>query len=295
MTTNKKRLDTIIHIGAGRGNELQSHLSEGPRRVILIDADNAAVSRLQRLGNAASTAGTAVEVIQAAIAGEEKDVELRIYNLERVSGIREPEALLEVYPGLKLVRSSIHRSFEAAKFIESLSVDHDKDNKLIIDAPGEELAILESLSRKDLLSAFPLICVSMARRPLYKGGSGMKDMLAALERAGFITEIDARGDWVNLKSVYARAQSDIVEIERLTKELARVDAARASHEQNVVELSKKNANLTAEIEKLKSTIAKLEGMPVDVVDRKSIFAHELGRCEMQIDLLKELLLNGRES
>lgn len=274
MTTEKKQFDAIIHIGAGRGKELQSHLSEGARRIILVDVDRIAIAGLRRLASAASTVDTAVEVIQAAVAGAEKSAELRIYNLERVSGIREPESLTDVYPGLRLVRSSSHRTREAASLIEDLDIDHDKDNKLVIDAPGEELAILQNLERKGALSAFSQILIIMARRSLYKGAAGSKDVTAFLEDAGFMSQTDGGEEWLSLKAVRARAQSDVLEIERLTKN---------------------NANLTAEVEKLKRRIGELEENPNDLVDRKSIFETELCRCEMQIDLLKELLLTGRES
>jgi len=106
--------------------------------------------------------------------------------------------------------------------------------------------------------------------------------------------MEGLGEWLALRAIRGRAQDDVLEIERLTKELARVDSARAAHEKNVTELSKNVANLTAEIAKQKQKIAELEANPVDAVDRKAIFDVELDRCEMQIDVLKELLVNGRE-
>lgn len=280
MTTEKQAFDAIIHIGAGRGGALQSYLAAGARRIVLVDADSAAVVRLRRLAAGASNADTAVEVVQAAVAGNEKDAELRIYNLERVSGIREPEALIELYRNLRLVRSSIHRTREAAHLIEDLGIDPARANKLIIDTPGEEHAILQNLERKNLLPAFSEIVAYASRRALYKGAAGVTDVAAALNNAGYIVQSEDGGDWITLRAFRARTQDDVFEIERLGKELARAEAARAAQEKKVIELSKK--------------VAELEANPVDAADRKAIFDIELDRCEMQIDHLKELLVNRRE-
>jgi len=294
MATEKQALDLIVHFGAGRGRELPSHLAAGPRRIVLVDADNAAVAALRRLAANAASAETLVDVVQAAVSGQQKDAELRIYNLERVSGIREPTELTELYPGLRLVRSSSHRTAEAARLIEDLAVDGGKKNKLVVDTPGEELSILQNLETGNLLQAFSDIVVFMSRHPLYKGAAGANDVAEILVNAGFIVQSEGDGEQLTLKALRARSEGDVAKIKVLEKELARVDGARAAHEQKVVELSKGNAGLTAEIDKLKRRIAELEEEIGDRVDRKAIFDTELSRCEMQVDLLRELMLNGRE-
>lgn len=287
MTTENQAFDAIIHIGAGRGRELASHLEAGARRIVLIDADSAAIAGLRRLAAGAAHAQTTVEIVQAAVAGGERDAELRIYNLERVSGIREPEALTQLYPGLRLVRSSNCRTRAASEVIDEARVDPRRENKLVIDAPGEELPILQDLERAGALAGFSHIAIVMARRPAYKGSAGAGDVTAALRAAGYIVQTEGEGEWLTLKAFRARALSDMLEIERLEKELA----ARAAERTALADAAKKRAE---EVEKLKRRIAELEEKPDDAVDRTSVFATELGRCEMQIDLLKELLLNGRE-
>ena len=78
-------------------------------------------------------------------------------------------------------------------------------------------------------------------------------------------------------------------MERINKELTRVETARAAQEKKVIELSEQNANLTAQIEKQKAEIAAL-----DLVDREALFKTELSRCESQLNHLKGLFANGEE-
>ncbi len=268
------QFDTIVHIGAGRGSELDTHLSLGARRIVLVDADQIVVARLQRLAGVAVQADVAIEVIEAAVAGEEKDAELHIYNLERVSGIRKPEALTEIYPGLRVVRSTSLRTQEAARLIEDLKINPDKENSLIIDAPGEEYAIVANLRDKDALDLFSVVSVPVSRRPLYLKAAGANDVAKLLQGAGYYVHFDGDEERPTLSAILLRLRRDIDDIKHF--------------ELKASELAKENASLTDEVAKLK----KLEGDAIDFADRKLMFESELRRCESQVDLLKDLLRDG---
>ena len=277
------QFDTIIHIGAGRGRELGEYISSGARRIVLVDADRMSAARLRVLVGAAAQTDSAIEVIEAAVAGKEKDAELRIYNLERVSGIRQAEALKDVFPGLRLVRSTNLRTQEAVHLIEGLKIDPGKANALVIDAPGEEYAILANLQAKGALDLFSSIRVPVSRRPLYTGAAGANDVVKLLESAGYFVQHGGDVEWPILQAIWLRLRSDVDDIKRLELKVAELSKENTS-------LSNKNTNLTDELTKLQE----LSGYPVDVADRKSMFQSELHRCESQVDLLKDLLRNGIE-
>lgn len=310
MTTDKHTVDAIVHIGAGRGRDLDDHLSTGARRVVLVDADRIAAAALQGLVHTASQSGRAVEVIEAAVAGEKKNAQLCIYNLERVSSICEPaSALNETYPGLRVLRSATLQTLTAATLIESLRIDPYQENSLVIDAPGEELSILQNLADQGMLSTFSRISINASRQPLYNGVAAVDDIEAFLRKADYAVPPGVGEEWVSLTAFSLRSRRDILEIKNLTvrleefdalkRELDRVEAQRSAHEKKVIEVTTENANLKADKaslsannEKLQEKVAALEAKPLDLVDRKALFDAELARCEAQIDLLKGLLTNS---
>ena len=289
MTAKKPAIDAIIHIGAGRGKDLKDHISSGAQRIVLVDADEAAIGPLQRLSAGLAGANCEIKVVEAAAAGVDRHAELRIYNLERVSGICAADAAEGAYPGLKLLRTQEVSARAAADVIGDQNLDPEKENLLVIEAPGEELPILESLASNDMLAAFSRIKVSASREAPYKGGATASEIASFLEEANYLVTADDRGDWQFLSALIWRSGRHRMAMERINKELARVEAARAAQEKKVIELSEQNANLTAQIEKQKAEIAAL-----DLVDREALFKTELSRCESQLNHLKGLFANGEE-
>lgn len=311
---------TIVHIGAGRGRDLDSHLSKGAARIVLVDADAHSVTGLKRL--AASIASdedrpVSVDVVEAAVAGRDAEAELRIYNLERVSGIRQATGLLEHYPGLRPVRRTSVKTLQAAKLVERLGLDSNAENTLIIEAPGEERAILSSLDQHGWLSAFAEIVITAPVAGLYESSATPDELVELLKAAGYYVHADGGHPWQVLSARTQRWIGDIREIDRLvfeletaraslqsleereaerleiTARLEKVDAARAAHEQSVIELSRDNTNLKAKVDEQTRQIAKLEESQTDISDRKLLFEGELSRCEAQVETLRYLLMTNR--
>ncbi len=188
MTAKKPAIDLIIHIGAGRGKDLKDYLSMNARHIVLIDADHNAIAPLQRLAAGSAGAGCDIDIVDAAVAREERDAELLLYNLERVSGLCAPDALTKIYPGLKLLRREKVRTRAAAEVVGGLEVDPDKENMLVIEAPGEELPILENLEGENRLTAFSRITVNAAREALCDGGATADEIASFLDLAHWPSE-----------------------------------------------------------------------------------------------------------
>lgn len=274
------RLETIVHIGAGRGRDLKQHRLSGVSRIVLIDADRLAAASLRRLASSGYDERASVEVIEAAVAGVEKDAELRIYNLERVSSIREPSLLAERYPGLRVVRGTKVKTLPASILVEELELDPFEKNGLFIEAPGEERSILQRLQSHDLLQLFSHVKVTASVDALYEGAANAVEITEFLREAGFELSVEADGEWCALTARSGWSPKDRQTITHLKAEL----------EQENVE----NAKLKKEIDKLRTTVSTLEANPVDAVDRKLLFDRELNRSEAQLSLLRNLLRGDRE-
>ncbi len=304
-------LEAVVHIGAGRGRELKRHRLSGTSRIVLVDADRLAAASLRKLAASGHNEPVSIEVVEAAVAGVEKDAELRIYNLERVSSIREPSLLAERYPGLKVVRGANVKTLPASTLIEELELDPFEKNGLFVDTPGEERAILQRLQSHGLLQLFSHLKVTASVDALYEGAASAAEIEEFLREAGFELSVESDGEWRTLTARSGRSPGDLRTISQLKLELeqngnlhervemleasvAKKEAARASHEKSVIDLSKENARQKAEIDALKKTISELEANPVDAVDRKLLFDRELNRAEAQLSLLRNMLLDDRE-
>ncbi|MEL7444436.1 MAG: hypothetical protein AAGK02_01325 [Pseudomonadota bacterium] len=281
----------------------------------MMDADPMAVRSLKQLATGVADGTASVEVLETALAGKARDADLRIYNLERVSGIREPHGLAEIYPGLRIIRQVKVRANAASQVLKPLGLDLFDKNMLCIDAPGEERAIVKNLLNAGMLSLFSAIKVTVPEVEMYKGGADADEVVSLLADAEYDVSVEKDGRWHRLSAYSRFSPYDRKEIAHLTDALktanrrvealqareadleqamSQKEAARASHEKNVVDLSTANARLEGEIAEKKAKIAELEAIKRDDVDLKQVFERELSRSELQIELLKDLILDRGE-
>lgn len=298
MTGLYRGVDAIVHFGAGRGGDLAVYVRNGAVRVIMVEADPEKMPKLQRAIKAINHGECAIEIVEAAVLDSAQDVELSVYNLDRVNSIRPPSDLAGRYPGLKVLRKVKLRTRAAIDIVNDLKLDPDQDNKLIIDTPDVGLTILENLSSKRGLSLFSRIRVNASAEAFEAESEKREELEYILHAAGFlIVSENVTGDRGVLNAVAWNPALYRNRLEELNTELDRKEVARKAHEENVVKLSTENVNLQADKEKLdhknKKQEEQIEALEI-ALDAKKMFDVELSRCEAQLDLLKHLLTENRQ-
>ncbi|MBC7740035.1 MAG: FkbM family methyltransferase, partial [Candidatus Saccharibacteria bacterium] len=232
--------DTILHIGCGTGEATPGWLTAGAARVVLVEPNPAHAASLSRL----SARYNQVEVIEAAIAAQDGEALLRVFNLARHSSLSGAAGLTDLLPGLRQVALVPVATLSPASLLARLG-PLPGTTLLILDAPGAGLAILQGLqgaSGLDAMTSIELVCTE---QPQYQGATGRADLQAWLESAGFAlngTDL-SDPDWPRLTF---RVDQRSRQIADLTAQMQTRDAAAqtltALHEAKVAAL---HVDLTA--------------------------------------------------
>lgn len=187
--------DIILHIGAGTGAAVSDWLAGGAQRIVLVEPNPAHIDTLNRL----KARHAEVEVIEAAIAAQDGEGVLRIFNLARHSSLAKPAGLTDLLPGLRQTTLVPVTTLTPATLLARLG-PLSGTMVVVVDAPGMEVQILQGLQAcgaLDLLDAVDLICTE---DPQYQGAAGRPELQALLDQAGFILTHADRSDpdWPHL-------------------------------------------------------------------------------------------------
>jgi len=170
----------LIHLGAGSCPGLEHYLGHHAR-VVLVDADAAAVERLQRI----ALDEPRLRIIHAAVASEAGGGFLHEYNLPEATSVHPATGLLELYPGLRLVSKTPVELESVESVLASIDIDAHASNTIVVDLSGEEFPVLYTLAHRGLLGQFEEILVHGGRIPLYDGAMPLREIADWLRDEGF--------------------------------------------------------------------------------------------------------------
>ena len=184
-------LDLVVHIGPGAFVSPSDYAPLQPAQIVLVEADSAAVTRLQR-AFAGST--PKARILEKLLLPSPGPASLFRFNLPAVNGIRPVGALKTLYPNLRLVEEIplVGESFPS--FLASLSLESEASRLLILDVQGQELALLESLS-PDVIERFDWILLRGCASAFQEGANLLAGASSFLESRFFESAaIDAETD-----------------------------------------------------------------------------------------------------
>lgn len=174
----------IVHVGAGYCRELAGYLSEPAGRIILVEADPDQARELrQRV-----TDNNRVEVIAVAVAPIAGVVRLKRFRLGTLNSLRAPTGIHELYPGLRLQDEIDVEAITPRQLIEMLELRLGQSNRLIIDTPGEEAAIVHALQEGGDLAVFERIDLCCGTSNHYEGNQDATAVLRILGQHGYEVE-----------------------------------------------------------------------------------------------------------
>ena len=255
-------LDLVVHIGPGAFVSPADYAPLQPAQIVLVEADSAAVTRLQR-AFAGST--PQARIIEKLLLPNPGPASLFKFNLPAVNGIRPVGALKTLYPNLRLVEEIPLVGESFSSFLASLSLESEALRLLILDVQGQELALLESLS-PDVIERFDWILLRGCASAFQEGANLLAGASSFLESRFFESvAIDADTDpaWpcqlLRLNRRHASLQRELDSRARLlnqqSAEIARQSLRIAQVEQELSEsaagksqLTQAHAALEAEIE-----------------------------------------------
>lgn len=175
-----KNTDVIVHIGAGRCEELTTYLASSAKRIMLIEANAQLAAELRaRCGNEPR-----ISVLEVAVSNNPADNELKEYNLADANSLYSPMGLKQLFPGLRLLGHQPVTTITGDELLKQCALNSDQ-NVLVIQAPGAELGIIESLTESGGIDQFCYLSLTCAETPLYATPSDSAAVLKVLQEQGF--------------------------------------------------------------------------------------------------------------
>ncbi|MHA6964312.1 hypothetical protein [Zobellella denitrificans] len=182
-------LHTLVHIGAGAGNQLAEYQRLKLQKLVLIEPLPTQAKELRRL--TADMPNAEVWELAVSCQANNQPATLTEYNLAQASSLHPATGLSQLFPGIKAVQQHQVTTITPQTLIERLQLNPEQTNQLVVEANGEELAILDSLLEQDQLSLFRHIQVSMPDIALYQSPHNPGELLPKLEDHCFdLLEVD---------------------------------------------------------------------------------------------------------
>jgi hypothetical protein len=230
-------LDLILHIGPGALASPADYAPLNPAQLLLVEAHPAAAARLQ---SAFGRAAFPTRVLEKLLLPESGPASLFQFNLPAVNGIRPAGGLSTLYPNLRLLEELPLEGEAFSSFLASLPLEDERPRLLILDVPGQELGLLESLS-PELLARFEWI--------LLRGSAS-----AWQEHSNLLSAATAFLDGRYYESVAADFESDPA----WPLQLLRLNHHHAALQRELDSRAHRLESLTADTERDSLRIAELE-------------------------------------
>ena len=281
-------VDTIIHMGAGRCTELNDYLAIKPRQLVLVEADIRIADTLQSRINGLEQ----VQVICSTVMGHPGPAILYRYNLPEANGLHQAVGLINLFPGLKLLEQHEVLGVSPVTLIEPLQLQAEKENRLVIDLPGEELPVLQALKQAQQLYLFTQIILHCGRKPLYEGSEPAIRILDWLREAGFdlVSEDESRDPdrpcWSLRRNTLQLLNRDLQRQLKLLEgdngKLMQLNADLQGQIAQLVEERNNQSKVAGELEARISELTKL------TADRQAEMAHLTQQRDHQAKLVADL-------
>lgn len=180
--------DYVLHIGAGSCRAAESYVQAGLDPVVLAEADPEAMPGLRALAKRFAP----VQPIETAVSAKGGPGRFHSCNFAGLSSLLEPtEALYQMFPGLQVLAEETVETQAIADLMGRCGLPEAGRGLLVIDAPGQALALLQALEQADCLQHFQTLRLQEGREPLYRGAPGMEALRAGLEELGYISWLEA--------------------------------------------------------------------------------------------------------
>lgn len=266
----------IVHVGAGSGGDLPAYLETGAAEILMIEADADAAAELA--ARAATLAH--VRTMRAALSADPAPRPFYRMNFPDLNSLSAPTALLELFPGLKIVSKNPAAPADPRTALAPPDTPEGEGSALLVlETPGEALGILNALTDAGRLRGFDAIALSDGREPLYEGAAPLAEIEAALEAAGYDTRPEDAPE---------EPERPWLAAWRAPEKPAEAETATPAEDIAAAELAAAEAAREAAL----SARAEAEAARAAAEDRLHRLRDEMLKAEGQIALIRELLLPG---
>ena len=266
-----KKIDHILHIGAGHCTELDDYIELDPKNITLVEADPNLASTLKNRIKGHKN----VQLIQSAVTDNPELTSLYRNSLPFTNSLHPAKGLQSIYPNIKSTDAIAIKTIKPKALVDSVSINDQTRNTLVIDAPAEEYPLLKALFQSKQLYLFQYIQLHCMESMVYENAKVAKEIINWLDNIGYQlldkNDIDTpeRPVWTfildknkldnyhqveNNKSQIDRLNQKITEITKQKKQLAAQKNNQAKlateRQQQIDKLNNEKAELTKQKEQL---------------------------------------------
>lgn len=173
-------LPVTLHVGAGAGSRWSATQPAG--LLVLVEPNPALQSDLKALARAREAAGHETRVMSCAVSDQEGVAPFHLLSLADLSGLHDPEPLRRLLPGLR-IDETINVQLRALTALLDEIPLAEQGNHLIIEAMGEEAALLTVIEAAGLLDRFSRIEIQAPTEALFARGLDTARLVARMEAA----------------------------------------------------------------------------------------------------------------
>ena len=173
-----------MHLGAGLCDELPHYVRYCSGRIVLVEPNPEILPELKNKASRHSN----VEVWPLAVSFESGRRTLRLYNHGDLSSLKRPTGLTELMPGLHQTGQAVVATMAVHELTDQLNLDDDETNWLIVDTPGEESGIVNSLKSHKKLHHFDQIILRAGAESLYEDAVPVENLVSELHESGYRVE-----------------------------------------------------------------------------------------------------------
>lgn len=261
--------DAIVYFGFSDGSCVSAYVESPAKRVVLVASDTGKRNDLRRLVGDDGR----IEYIPVIVSDWTGTGSLQIYNIRGFASLREPVGLAKYYPGLRRVDIHDVDVRPAAEVVKEIGLDPKSKNRLVVDVPGEEQAIIRDLTESGLLELFEYVTVYGTNEVFFDDGGTLSDIISFIELFGFEVIGEERSDtgersarilkrtpfFAELKKVASERDAEIEKSNGLAKRVEELegglgeitgerDDARQKVESVEAELKREHAEAIAAVE-----------------------------------------------
>lgn len=235
-------IGTVLHLGAGGAIDVDVYARLKPARSIFVEGDSETATELENR----TSQWPATEVHAKVIAAQSGQAQWNRYNMRTLNGPLDADALTVVYPRLRRIGSMPVQAVGLGDFLSELAISPTKGadhvDVLVLDVPGQELALLASVSPAQWQS-FGYVLMRGCRNALGQGSAAASEAIELLCQSGFEVIASDEGLWPSTVLRLDDARVRTMQVLHLaTQRDAELAAARAA----IAELTLQNERLGAE-------------------------------------------------
>lgn len=275
------KVDVIVHIGAGRCEELPTYLATSAKRIILVEPNARLAAELRTRCNNEPR----VSILAVAVSNTVTDNELTEYNLPDANSLYPPTGLRKLFPGLRMMGQQSVRTITGEDLLKECELTSDQ-NALIIQAPGAELGILESMTESGGIDQFSYLAVTCAEISLYASASDSNAVLKILQEQGFdlVRRDNTDPDWPILILHHNELKQKLAD---LTIKYQKISDKLKLAQKDLEAEKEKNANLDSATFKLEQELKRYKESLSKAKRELSAGQEENKRVSAELNKLKQ--------